>query len=164
MNKTNVNSENRLTAGAQTEFEKMMKKYEKMYNSIRSWKDANDIMFHITPRENVESIKKYGLNTSEDGYLYLFEGYDVERPQYINGKLVNVVVGLDKHIAQCEVFTDEYTLIAVRVKNKSDLKRDFNDGFLSTGCLYKWKYPHTISPDDILAYEDRKVENVFSFS
>lgn len=43
---------------------------------------SEKILFHITSCENLVSIKKNGLNAGADGYVYLFEGVDVSKPEW----------------------------------------------------------------------------------
>lgn len=74
--------------------------------------------YHITPLENIESIKENGLKTNEDGELFLFEGCDICHPfchikKDGTYKMENHWVPIDRLIATNQLFLRKYAVFAV---------------------------------------------------
>ena len=74
--------------------------------------------YHITPLENIESIKENGLKTNEDGELFLFEGCDICHPfchikKDGTYKMENYWVPIDRLIAINQLSLYKYAVYVV---------------------------------------------------
>ena len=76
------------------------------------------VFYHITPIENIESIKENGLKTNEDGKVFLFKGCDICHPfcrikRDRTFKIENHWVPNDRLIATNQLFLRKYAVFAV---------------------------------------------------
>ena len=75
------------------------------------------LLYHITPKENVDSILKNGLIANEQNDVFLFEDYLVK---WYNGKEVYV----DELIANNQLFLKEFALFFINADGLELIKDD----------------------------------------
>ena len=89
------------------------------------------VFYHITPMENIESIKENGLKTNESGEVFLFDGCDICHPfcrikRDGSFKMENHWVPIDRLIATNQLGLREYAVFAVMLDENetSQLEKD----------------------------------------
>ena len=107
------------------------------------------LMFHITNSKNVESIKKNGLKAGEDGYVYLFDGVDVSKPEW-DGEYVPI----DSAIAINQVGLLNYTMCVINTEGL-ELEQDIVGEFTAK---YQFRVLGDIPKEKIVNYIPRSAQ------
>lgn len=76
------------------------------------------VFYHITPMENIKSIRENGLKTNEDGEVFLFDGCDIcyqfcRIKRDGTFKMENHWVPIDRLIANNQLGLRKYAVFAV---------------------------------------------------
>lgn len=100
------------------------------------------IFWHITEKENLASIKKYGIKANEDNEVFLLDDREIQHPLHTQSFFVSKFVALN------QLFLDEFVILAVDVEGL-ELEPD-NVAELTA----KWQYIYKgdINPNRIKGY------------
>lgn len=100
------------------------------------------IFWHITKKENLESIKKNGIKANEYNEVFLLDDSEIQHPLHTQSFFVSKFVALN------QLFLDEFVILAVDVEGL-ELEPD-NVAELTA----KWQYIYKgdINPNRIKGY------------
>lgn len=106
------------------------------------------LLYHITPKENVDSILKNGLIANEQNNVFLFEDYLVK---WHNGKEVYV----DEIIAANQLFLKEFALFFINADGLELIKDDVAELTAEFQFIHKGNIPK----ERLIGYQYGNIDN-----
>lgn len=106
-------------------------------------KKEEKIFWHISEKENLESILKNGIKANEDNEVFLLDDREIQYPLHTQSFFVSKFVALN------QLFLDEFVIFAVDVEG---LELEPDDVAELT-AKYQYIYKGDISPERIKGYE-----------
>jgi len=106
-------------------------------------KKQEKIFWHITEKENLESILKNGIKANEDNEVFLLDDREVKDPFHTQSFFVS------KFVAFNQLFLDEFVIFGVDVEG---LELEHDDVAELT-APFQYIYKGNISPKRIKGYE-----------
>lgn len=101
------------------------------------------IFWHITEKENLESILKNGIKANEDNEVFLLDDREIQYPLHTQSFYVS------KFVAFNQLFLDEFVIFAVDVEG---LELE-SDDVAELTAKYQYIYKGDIKPNRIKGYE-----------